>query len=384
MRWIFNRIISGDSLSIIGVGSVGKTHLIRRFSTGTDVQNHYLKELGAQSLNATDIVYLRVDPNAMLDSGAPGDVPDGWPGYELLISRLLIALQEEDNPDLMEDLQKKYRSACKTDGLGPLIAFRHFESAVRKVLGPLGGKQRLVIIFDEAEELFARMPYSFFRNMRALRDEFRYRLLFITASRLEIPSLVRLGDEDALEPFTELFPHPLYLGPFNTTEDRQEVINEFLARRGGGRDLLQPQHDFLMYATGGHGGLFRTCLNWVYSLDVQQGQDEHLLTRLVKDPSVSNECAIMLRSCSIQERDLLLSVARMNKKEEVATVDSFPGRFYYLQTLYNKMLIKVNSQGHLVLNPPLMSLYLMETEGTGGRRPRNVANAQRPTSMPES
>ena len=95
MRVVFDHIIDGDSLAIIGVGTVGKTLLVNHFSTRADVQDRYLKAAQVPFRGA-DLLFLPIDPNAMLDvSPRAGEVgsalPAAWPGFELIFRRLVEA-----------------------------------------------------------------------------------------------------------------------------------------------------------------------------------------------------------------------------------------------------------------------------------------------------
>ena len=68
----------------------------------------------------------------------------------------------------------------------------------------------------------------------------------------------------AVEPFTELFRQPLYLGPFSRAKDLDPVLASLVARKKpSGWRWPEGAQEALRQVTGGHAGLVRTCFEYV-------------------------------------------------------------------------------------------------------------------------
>src|SRR5262249_21697792 len=95
---LFKSILDGDSATLIGVGSVGKTHLIAHFAKRSEVQNYLFGDALHASLRDSNVLFIPVDGNAMLDmtlaiNGNAARVPATWSGFELLLRSLRDACQ---------------------------------------------------------------------------------------------------------------------------------------------------------------------------------------------------------------------------------------------------------------------------------------------------
>src|SRR5690606_32080045 len=143
----------------------------------------------------------------------------------------------------------------------PVLAqtgIRQLEDAVTEVLR-LDRRMRIVFMFDEFEE-FINLPAYFFQSLRGVRDDYKQRLMYVTASRFSLPELVAQHKPDPkdvgiMEGFVELF-HGFthYISRLDNQSARASI--ERLERRFNTR--LQPDLERgLICTTGKHSGLLR-------------------------------------------------------------------------------------------------------------------------------
>ncbi len=317
-----------ECISMIGVGTVGKTHLIQHL-THKNVFAHY-QNLYADVLPVQPI-FVTIDPNALLvntDNDTTSEEMRSWMGFELIIKCLIeqaalnqlaktVSVLTEIYLGLVQDLERAY-----------YFAFRELENCIDILLTTEDTPPSIVVlIFDEFERLFQLMPASFFINLRALRDQKRYQLLMMTLSRLEIYNLAQ-GEEhlqkkiNRAEAFFELFKNPVYVGPTrvhtNTHGDLDEgdlieLTRSLNERLRYGQELSWQAFDNITTLVGGHSGLLRTVLLMHTRFPLED--INKLFTVLISDPSIKHECEILLRSCSIREQQLLTSFVAQTRTD---------------------------------------------------------------------
>lgn len=149
---IVGALDQGQSVSVIGPPSIGKTNLLRYLDqerlTPGDPASPWSR-FAPRTAQHGPILMVNVDPNALLPAlpSAQGDIAArAWPGLELLVHRTTIAPQlypvyrpaegQEADPDLAEKiarLQAHFESAHPDitdfeDHLHAHLALRHLES----------------------------------------------------------------------------------------------------------------------------------------------------------------------------------------------------------------------------------------------------------------
>lgn len=322
---------------MVGVGSVGKTHLIEHLSDhkirSRPVQTYLLSKVrqSAPDLDVADpseLVFVRIDPNAMLDPDTTAEMskalPRSWYGIELIFRKLvevcdILEVPGEETPQaerrqpmLYERIRTNYNLILDRSLLGPVRAFALLEDAINilfenYIQARLNNRQkrsgRLIIVFDEFERLVRMMPNEFFLNLRALRDRFRYKLLFVVVARKEPIDVIPADRRRELESFTELFPMPQYIAAGRTHNDQAIMINHATDKQQWSD---QAKGEALM-VTGAHGGLLRSVV-LQKDLFQQRLNDSDLIERLLNHAEVVEECHIMLESISHRERQVLDAV----------------------------------------------------------------------------
>jgi DNA-binding winged helix-turn-helix (wHTH) protein len=253
---------AGESCAVVGIGSVGKSNLLR-FLQREDVCRAKLGQTWETYL------FVYIDVNKLLEQSL-------WGLSELMLHQLLIGLTDRgaDKVTLqtIDDLHQR-STAPSTKHL----ALRYVDRAVGIVCRQLG--LRAVFLIDEFDNLCRMLPPRGFAALRALRDDHKYRLMYVVATRLE---LSRLREEIVeIEPFEELAsPNTIWLGPYSEA-DARFMLHRLEARHNTRLD--ERATDRLLAATGGHPGLLRAA----YRVAIEHPSD--LPGALALSPQVRDE-----------------------------------------------------------------------------------------------
>ncbi len=278
---ILTALQAGDSCSVVGVGSVGKSNLLR-FLGRDEVRQTYLGDAWQTYL------FVYVDINKILKYST-------WGLFELMIHQLLVELTKHKAEEVIlqtiDDLHQR-ATRPKTQRL----ALRYLDRALGLACNQLG--LHLIFLFDEFDELCRRMSPRGFAALRALRDDYKYHLMYVVATRL---TMKRLRDEiGEIEAFEELVsPQTIWLGPYSRDDA------SFMLRRLASRHQItlaeKATHEVLA-ATGGHPGLLREG----YSMAVAYQSD--FFDILTNNPQVQDECQRIWFSLPAGEQQVLVSL----------------------------------------------------------------------------
>jgi hypothetical protein len=297
-----------ESVSLVGVGSVGKSNLLQHLADH-DVQAHYLGADSQQRFRA-----INIDPNMLVP--LRGDETDiavrVWAGYELMMHRLYVNLYPFDI--IPADDARQFYAAYQAlqDGTNPLYAYmglRYFELGLDLFLR--AGLQ-IVFMFDEFEEMLARLPVKFFQTLRGLRDQHKNQLSYVTFTRSPLERVaekLRLPPHE-FEPFKELFSdNVIYVGPYSH-RDADAMLCDMLTRHGA--KLADDATVFLLHVSGGFAGLLRAGCHYMMPRETSPIADnrDKLLNGLLRDNGVHAECQTIWDSLTPPEQIVLMAVAR--------------------------------------------------------------------------
>jgi hypothetical protein len=327
VEYIFRQLAAGESCALVGIGSVGKSNLMQ-FLTRTDVKTRYL---GPD--RAPYYVMVLLNPHQLIrpQSQVLEMTGESWPGYEIMLNRLRRTLAvmiheghvpdgRDANSDVVERIAERYNLLFDTHPLLTQTGIRQLEDAVTEVLR-LDRRMRIVFMFDEFEE-FIGLPAHFFMSLRGVRDDYKQRLMYLTASRFSLPELVSQHkpnpkDVSIMEGFVELF-HGFthYLSRLDSQSSRASI--ERLERRYNTK--LQPDLERgLQYVTGRHSGLmrrgFRTAIR-IY--DANGVTDDALINLMLQDRGVIDECQSIFDSLSEAEQHILRQIVSSQPIDESA------------------------------------------------------------------
>lgn len=267
VRRLTATLMAGECCSLVGAGGFGKTNLTR-FLLRRDVQAAYW--------GGRPIWPVLIDSNALV-VGAGGEE---FALLELIVHRLVREAEGRGLPaEQVAELERLHRGLVEQPSAR--LALRHLERVIARIVAAAGAQ--LVVILDEFDPLWQRLDGRLFLNLRHLRDEFKYRLVYLAITRESLQRSRRRarGDASDVEPFWELFePHRLGLGVYGRA-DAQTMVERIARRRGVPVD--QARADAALAASGGHPALLRA-IYWA----VEGGAGT---AGLAAAPPVAAECA---------------------------------------------------------------------------------------------
>lgn len=278
---------AGESASIIGMSGTGKSNLFnhlcnpqtqdiyfqkRPYPIIARINFHYAPDFDDRSLYSLILEQLEsMTPREISRYELPFEITDQivWYHDSLIDSR--------------DDLLKIQRN---------------FKQAVRLLL--YGNDRKLVFLFDQFDDVYREAAPHFFANLRGLRENYKYRLSFLTFTRDLLPNLIE--SDPAREEFYELLASNLIgLRPYNFADAK-----DLLARVGKRNKLTYSEElaNQLIALTGGHAGLLRAAFLAVAraEMDWDPGKND---ADLFNVPGVRLECEKIWRSLSVQERKIL-------------------------------------------------------------------------------
>lgn len=336
---------SGYSVSLVGVGSVGKSNFLRHLLK-PEVQSAFL---GPEAENL-HLIY--IDPNNMLESLPPingTSQPTSWVGYEIMTQRMyrhFFTRQATTPPQIEQALAQAYQQLH--NGANPLtghVALRHFEYAVDLIVR---SGSRIVFVFDEFEEMMKELPTKFFRTLRGLRDDYKYQLAYLTCTRKTMPDLIteHSYDYDALEPYIELFSDTTRFITAYGMKDALDVLNQMGERQMV--KLSDKASDLLVRISGGHAGLMRAAFSVHFDL-AETANEEENADRLARYRATQAESHTIWLSLNTAEQETLMNLLTGRGQVDPRSIE--------VNTLAEKQLLKKLDNG-FAITPPLFRSYL--------------------------
>ena len=222
--------------------------------------------------------------------------------YELTIRRLLdLVGRRLNDPDLEGQLREQHIQILESKN--SMLAQRYTEDTISRLCEQHG--LTFVMLFDEFDDMLERLNRRFFLNLRSLRDQHKYQLCFVVATR-RAPVRIREDVAKSIEPFYELLTLNVFgLRPY-TVRDGQTMIQR-LARR---HDVLveSVEASRILELTGGHAGLITA----VFELGRRAGVplvDSEGIEQCVREPSTMEECRKIWLSVDSDEQIVLAAIA---------------------------------------------------------------------------
>lgn len=286
---LMQHILAGDSCMLIGIGSVGKSNLMR-FLQRKDVQRERLDASGRKFL----FVYL--DKNKLLELSP-------WGLMELMIYQIWMGLSNVSaDSAVLQRLEELHTRSGEVINRG--LVLRYLERTIHLVCVQLDW--HIVFLLDDFDALYNALPAHSLAALRALRDEYKYRLIYITAANTQLNSLREAASKG--EPFEELLVSKIvWLGPYG--EKDAELVMQRLQNRY--QTMLNAKDSKeLIVAAGGHPGLLRV----LFSLYMQGIRD---FSHWIDDERLLLECHLIWRSLTGDDQRLLSDLARTGKRQGV-------------------------------------------------------------------
>lgn len=228
----------GDSLTLIGVGSSGKSNVARHLAR-RDVREYHLgaRAAGTVAVLVDFLHYAEADVVGM---------------HCALLEGLVKTAQRDDAPDglarCMNDLLALRRQTAEATSAN---ASRMYVSDALHAAFAAGVTQ-IYFLLDDFDHALQAAPAPALRSLRGFRDDYKGRLAFAAIMRKEM-AYVRPNTQE-YEDFYELVSKPvLAVGAYDQTD--AGLMMNVLA---GGAEVLSPaQRDRVLVMAGGHPGLIR-------------------------------------------------------------------------------------------------------------------------------
>jgi hypothetical protein len=234
-----------------------------------------------------------------------------WGVLELFLHEIVGSLERAENSErwalLIERFDKHYSEVASSRDR--LLAQRYLS----RWLGALAnsGDLRFAFLLDDFDDVMEQLDQALFLNLRALRDDNKYRVSYLFFTRRLLP-LLREDMETTLESFYELVSHCVHpLMPYNLA-DAREMVNRLMARNQ--ITLSEPIIEHLLRISGGHSGLLRAAFEIVQDLSADQARSA--LRRSSEDYGIEVECKKIWDSLTEEEHEVLLRAARFRQQTE--------------------------------------------------------------------
>jgi DNA-binding winged helix-turn-helix (wHTH) protein len=306
--YILRRVADDDCCAVVGVSNTGKSYLLRALAR-PEVRQELLGD------QTTDDVFIYVDFNLMVEASEQGF-------YELILRCLVEQLSLlEQATETITRLQSAYRTLVAPPT--PFQVSLSFSEGLTAVCQYL--PQHLVLLFDEFDEPYEQIDGRAFLNLRALKDKYRDKLSYVTATDRRLSNIRRGRDVDE---FVELFePFTRYLGALER-EDVDEIISWVAEQEG--YTFADDDRAFLYHNAGGHLGIMLAvcrALGQVTGRTVRDESQDWLIHRQVRemldrDLNVQAEVRKLWDDLTEAQQDVMVGIVGAEASLDQRAMDS--------------------------------------------------------------
>lgn len=234
------KLRAGESVSLVGVGSIGKGNIIRQLLR-PKVREHYFKD------DATRVIFSYLDCNFL------PDYTDQSVFTEILnVTSKALGELGETGQKLSVPLANWAREALTSSS--QTVVRQSLRDAFDLILK--FSSYMVVIIFDDCDALIREASESLLRSLRALRDAHKSQVMYVTVTRRELAQL-RKESQD-FQGFFELSPaHTIGIKPYR--ESDAFIMLEYMAsnQKVYALPLSDAEMRRIYHFTGGHAGLLK-------------------------------------------------------------------------------------------------------------------------------
>jgi len=293
VRKIFDLILAGESCSIVGLGSVGKSNLLR-FLQQENGQQMYLGSKDKKFL------FVYIDGNKKLET-------TDWGLFELMFHQLHLAATknhlDEGVLKLIEDsyLQATISLSQPTN----FLVLRFLDRTISTLIDRLD--LNIVFLFDEFDVLCQAVSPNAFSVLRAMRDDHKYQLMYVIATRTELTNLRKESIE--VEAFYEIvISNTITLFLYSKT-DAEGMLDRLTIRYN--ISLERATKNTILQLSGGHPALIRALL------DVFRENSSLKPNIIVEHSRVLDECRRIWAGLSREEQAALAYVSKVKKTSTI-------------------------------------------------------------------
>ena len=291
-------LAAGHCVSITGLSNSGKSNLMRSLAD-QNIKKFYRSE------DRRPGFHIYIDCNRAVAISAQAF-------YEVVLRSTLERLSDEVHDAQLSNLRGYHQTITEADT--SFAASLSFNLALSELCKELD--QNLCLLFDEFDEIYTALDNRALLNLRALRDRFRDRLVYATATRRSLPELRGDAIEDE---FAELFSRFTYNMPLLNSAESHALI--------AGLDLSDLKKVFKEKASelaGGHPGMLVAVSQALAHLPKDWEGDPAAYVRL--EPQPRAECMKLWHQLNGEERAGLSSLVLEPKaglpRQQIRHLDS--------------------------------------------------------------
>ena len=265
----------GRCAAVVGMSNSGKSTLMRALASA-ECERALEKRRGAPC------VLIYVDCNQAVASS-----PQAF--YEVVLRSVLERLNSHGDNEVQVAL-RGYHEAV-TGAESAFAASLSFNLALTDLCEKLD--RAVVVLIDEFDEIYVGLDERGLLNLRALKDRFRERLAYVTATVRSLPEL-RGGAVEG--EFAELFSASTFRLPPLAPEEAQQMVDA-LQLAG----LTAARKQVCLQLGGGHPGLLRAVAHALASLPADWEAD--FLRAMAQELRPRTECLKIWVQLTPQEQD---------------------------------------------------------------------------------
>jgi energy-coupling factor transporter ATP-binding protein EcfA2 len=277
-RRVLTDLSGGNCAALIGLSNTGKSTLMRALA-GQSAERMYAKLCGRRA------VLIYIDCNRAVAISAQGF-------YEVVLRSLLEALADQVALDVTATLRGHHQEV--TDAATAFNASLSFNLALTDLCEQL--KRDLMLLIDEFDELYTALDDRALLNLRALRDRFRDRLGYVTATVRALPVLRGASVEDE---FAEMFAQSTYPMPPLDEDQARQVLGSLNLPTLSAKRIAA-----CLELAGGHMGLLVAAAQVVAGMESDQLGEA--LEVVGQEPTPRAECLKIWNQLTAEEQEAVI------------------------------------------------------------------------------
>lgn len=279
-RRVLTDLSAGNCAALVGLSNTGKSTLMRALA-GQSAERIYAKLCGRRA------VLIYIDCNR-----AVAISPQGF--YEVVLRSLLEALADQVALDITATLRSHHQEV--TDAATAFNASLSFNLALTDLCEHLG--RDLCLLIDEFDELYTALDDRALLNLRALRDRFKDRLGYVTATARTLPELRGAAVEDE---FAEMFARSTYPMPPLDEDEARQILGSLNIPSLGAKRMAA-----CLELAGGHLGLLVSAAQIVAGMETDQLGEA--LVSVGQEPTPRAECLKIWNQLTPEEQEAIVSL----------------------------------------------------------------------------
>jgi hypothetical protein len=321
----------GESCSLIGVGSSGKSNVVRHINRA-DVREYYLGDY------AKDVLNLYVNCTELTET------PYSARGLYRLILDVMIKTVRNAGSDLAAQHSKLRDLWRETlDSESDVLARSNLEEAFYSVFET--GVKQTFISFDDFDSFYAQAPAASVNSLRALRDDYKVKLAYVSVTRRE---LSYLRDPRDVEDFLELVvPTTTFAAVPYSEPDARFMVKRLASREDPPRIPTELEEARLLELSGRHAGLLR--MIYKATRDQSSLMSHDLLEVLQEHPAIVEEC-----------EKIWASLLEDEQRDLDAVVSECQPTGIGLGALLAKGVVRASSNGTYVVFSPVFARFIVK------------------------